>query len=353
MLKINLHGFKIHDLNFFDVCYDIVNIIFHDDIQGVLQHDKINYPVLNRSTLLPNLAQVKEFLLNEKNKLIFMDLYEGNCTVTNFLNDFGLYKFFKNNQILVISSGNFSEGVFLNIDVFLSLVGENKYNQFVSLNNFDKIYTNVQKPYKFLFLNKRKDIYRENLISLLNNEHILQDALWSNLSADKNLPEKYNDYYNDAHKRPVINNTIYDDTWKDGTIVPELYVDTYFSVITETNFFIPTEYRTEKIYKPLLIGHPFIVVSGYGYYKGLHNMGFKTFDSLINERFDTILNDSDRLITIKNVIVNLCKTNLGQFLKEAKPICEYNRQRYLELLGVDNLTKYNLFAEFFDKINYE
>ena len=60
----------------------------------------------------------------------------------------------------------------------------------------------------------------------------------------------------------------------------------------------------------------------------MHELGFKSFGHLIDEKFDLIYNNIDRLNRIRDVVEDLCQTNynLTSFLQEAKSICEYNQQ---------------------------
>jgi len=351
MPKINLHTFNnLQDIKFFDICYNVANIVPHDEIHEVLRCDNLNYPILNKVKIMQNLTPIRQYLRQStSNKLIVIDYLEGNNSIMSWLGQERIAEYVRSNQLIIISSGEFENGIFLNLDFFLGHI-HSTYNQAIALNTFDKIFNQLNKPYKFLCLNKAKRPHRVELLELLKNLNLLDTALWSALYDNQTIPMEYNDYFNERKKETTINQTNHDNPWIDGLLVPDLYIDTYFSVVTETNFEIPRCYRTEKIYKPLLIGHPFIAVSGYHFYQGLHKLGFKTFGHLIDESFDDILNNNDRLVRIANTINNLCNSNLVEFLKEAKPICEYNRNLYFELLGTDPLRKYNSLINFFNEL---
>jgi hypothetical protein len=73
--------------------------------------------------------------------------------------------------------------------------------------------------------------------------------------------------------------------------------------------------------------HPFILVTVPGSLKFLKQLGYKTFDGLINESYDQEQDDTLRLSMILDEIQrlsNLNKEQLSTFLKEAKLICTYN-----------------------------
>jgi hypothetical protein len=59
----------------------------------------------------------------------------------------------------------------------------------------------------------------------------------------------------------------------------------------------------------------------------MHDLGFKTFENLIDESFDNIQDPHKRLIRIGQVITDLCRSNLPAFLSAAESVCKYNQQR--------------------------
>lgn len=81
------------------------------------------------------------------------------------------------------------------------------------------------------------------------------------------------------------------------------YNNTFISLIPETHVEEGILFRTEKIYKTLAVGHPFIVFSCSGFLKSLKELGFKTFDPWIDESYD---NESDWIVRL-NMITNEIK----------------------------------------------
>jgi hypothetical protein len=150
------------------------------------------------------------------------------------------------------------------------------------------------------------------------------------------LPELYEYKEHRAHmKRPLSGNFIkpqlFNNTWGDAVIDERAYADTYFILVTETVFNYPHSFRTEKIWKPVAVGHPWIAVSNAGFYQDLKHMGFKTFGHLIDESFDQIQNSQDRIERIAQVVEDLCRQDLAKFVKECYTTCKYNQQHHAEL----------------------
>ena len=119
-------------------------------------------------------------------------------------------------------------------------------------------------------------------------------------------------------------------------------IDTYFSLVSETVFDYPYSLRSEKIYKPIAMAHPFVTVANRGFYRDLHHAGFQTFGNLIDESFDQIDNNQDRLDRIAQVVQDLCASDLAEFLVASRVITKYNQQ-HLAAEGI------RIFREFPDR----
>jgi hypothetical protein len=109
-----------------------------------------------------------------------------------------------------------------------------------------------------------------------------------------------------------------------------LYQSSYFSVVSETNFF--KEYGegvfvSEKIFRPIVKKHPFIIVSRPYTLSTMKQIGYMTFSDIINEDYDNEPDDCKRLNMIVNEINRLCNLSgqeLSEFLSRAKEIAQYN-----------------------------
>jgi len=137
----------------------------------------------------------------------------------------------------------------------------------------------------------------------------------------------YQDNVNDFDcNKQFVKYDLFNNEWGEIYLNPEAYIDTYFSVVTETVFDYPYSFRTEKIWKPVAMAHPWIAAANQGYYRDMHNLGFKSFGHLIDETFDQIANNQDRIARIATVVEDLCRQDLASFLKECYNVCKYNQQ---------------------------
>lgn len=116
----------------------------------------------------------------------------------------------------------------------------------------------------------------------------------------------------------------------------DLYNDSYFSLILETMFYkesflgsghISTLYLSEKTYKTIAAKHPFIIAQRPGVLAAFRELGYKSFSPYIDETYDTIENDVDRLHAINNEVLRLSKYTDDQWLEfqhGVKDIVEHN-----------------------------
>lgn len=121
----------------------------------------------------------------------------------------------------------------------------------------------------------------------------------------------------------------------------EYFNNSYFSLVTETFYFPKKQWATvdetpifftEKIFKPISINHPFIIVSRPYSLRWLKHIGYKTFHPYINESYDNIESDSERLWAIINEVNRLCKMTDSEWIEwqhNIKSIVEYNSNYFL------------------------
>jgi hypothetical protein len=114
-------------------------------------------------------------------------------------------------------------------------------------------------------------------------------------------------------------------------IIPaKIYNQTAYSVVTETNAENDFVFYTEKIVKPILAQRLFIVVAGYHYLKNLRSMGFKTFDCVVDESYDDVVDNNLRYQMACEQILKLSQMPQQGVLDKIKPIVEHNKKVMLE-----------------------
>jgi hypothetical protein len=109
---------------------------------------------------------------------------------------------------------------------------------------------------------------------------------------------------------------------------------TFISVVTETLAESGILFLSEKIWKPILLGHPFMVFGSKGTLNYLKSLGYKTFDKWIDETYDEI-EDSDqrcvRIVMELKKFENKTIEELKEIRREMVEICQYNQNHFKTL----------------------
>ncbi len=87
------------------------------------------------------------------------------------------------------------------------------------------------------------------------------------------------------------------------TIEADAYARTLFSIVPETDFFLPgIERITEKALKAMAMGHPTIVLGAPRSLAFLRELGFTTFDGLIDPGYDSLEDPAERMRAVFEAI---------------------------------------------------
>jgi hypothetical protein len=318
------------------------------------QHDPVpgSVTVISRQTFNQHYLKIIDLIKQDFFYPVLANPTEGSITLKHQCQRLGLLDFLQQKRMALVGCGDMEPGLpHLFYDSYVCKPYEYSENvkQCARVN---EIYSKLNKPYQFLFLNGRTRPHRKYMIEKLRP--VLSQALWTNLDASpvyhhnyntdllekateiKLLPAQYEVAQFQTGIKPRYENAfvkseLFDNLWGEIYIQAEPYIDTYFSVVTETVFDYPHSLRSEKIYKPIAIGHPWIAVANRGFYRDLKQQGFHTYHDLIDESFDNIDNNQDRLDRIAQVVQDLCCQNLADFLVAAEATSKYNQQHMAEL----------------------
>lgn len=222
-----------------------------------------------------------------------------------------------------------------------------------------KDYNKQNYKKRFLNLNRRWRLHRVSLVAFLKCFNLLDFGYVSLGRSDdrRTWPQVYNWFLNYhisdkelydliLSKKDDILNTpdLYLDTEdlvtnraEIGNSLNEFYKESFFSVVTETNFYSTSGWESgrffsEKIFKPIAYKHPFILLSVPNSLKLLKELGYKTFDGWIDESYDAETNDILRMKKILKEIERICNftdTEITDFVKETRPIVEFNFRKLI------------------------
>ena len=296
--------------------------------------------LVGREQFNKNLHKIRSIATEGNAFIILSNPFEGSETIKTHCELAGVDELVKQGRIWIVGGGNMdTDYPCLTYDTFLTKVF-NFAENIAAAFRAEEIYTRPNKPYKFLCLNGRYRDHRKALLDQLSELRLLDQSLWTALDqlygTIRYLPVKYEvDRFQFGIGKSTdafVKYQLFNNEWGDGIVKPEPYIDTYFSLVTETVFDYPYSFRTEKIWKPISIAHPWIAVANRGFYRDMHNLGFRTYSHVIDESFDLIDNNQDRLARIVEIVQDLCQQDLAEFLKECYNVSKYNQQ-HLALLA--------------------
>jgi hypothetical protein len=366
-----IKNYKIVCDNHCEIYWSIKNIIdeeFYDFSQVSVESNAIY--VFSRQQMIANISEIKRLVLENQIKAVLANPAEGADTMFWLCKSLDIVDLIKQNRILLIAGGDIHNNIpYLLHEHLLCQPYNYVENKWAANTYFQQRAKAVNRPYKFLFLNGRMRSHRKFLLERFRNNGLLDQSIWTNLDPSPTHGFRNLSWYDDEditkpqHQYPDPNwsknsfplrklpkefevmrfrqqsdemptssvyrqnyERLFGQDWGEIYLDPAPYLATYFSLVTETTFDYMHSFRTEKIAKPLAIGHPWIAVASAGFYRDLKKLGFKTFDHLLDESFDSIDNPQDRIVRIAEIVEDLCQQDLVSFISAADSVCQHNRQ---------------------------
>lgn len=201
----------------------------------------------------------------------------------------------------------------------------------------------ILRKFKGMFYAGHNRFHKLEILEFLYKNNYLSEFIWSSTGPDYEpqlfnefIPLKFREIYNNfsiVKKLPHFNDYATYDDYRDRANAYNLvsYLDSYFDIAAETRFYhikksagsTDTQLNwnniSEKIIKPTLMGHPFILLSKPNTISTLQSMGLKYCFDIWQYEYDMIQNDLERMDGIKNFlhkIMKLSKKELREFKRD-------------------------------------
>jgi hypothetical protein len=114
--------------------------------------------------------------------------------------------------------------------------------------------------------------------------------------------------------------------------VEEHYTNSSCNIVVETLFDADGSggaFVSEKTFKPIKHGQAFVVVGCAGTLQLLRDLGYRVFDTVIDNTYDTIKNNTQRWLAVRTVIEHIKYSDLDQFRERCRADVEHNRSLFL------------------------
>ena len=181
---------------------------------------------------------------------------------------------------------------------------------------------------KFSTFNLRRTLFRSELYNYLEKNNLLDQG---------HCNFAFNNYCN-IHKKLLTrtygdNNGRYE---KNEELFLSYYKTSNFDIVMETASDTDNQrFITEKTIRALAHGQPFVVHSGYHTLELLRSYGFRTYDTVWNESYDSIINPFERFGCLTDLIAHLINSDIFETHRsQLDLIGQHNRARFLEISGI-------------------
>lgn len=155
-----------------------------------------------------------------------------------------------------------------------------------------------------------KNLVKNNLISMPEFCPYEKIAVKKYIDYDVDLPlkiDEFDNYENNSHKITM---------WEQSA-------KSLLQVVTETSYAGKKNHLTEKIFKPIVLKQPFVLVSNRGSLKYLRKYGFRTFADVWDESYDDA-DDDVRIKKIADLLEELEHSDKVKLYELCLPIIKHN-----------------------------
>jgi hypothetical protein len=179
--------------------------------------------------------------------------------------------------------------------------------------------------------------YRLKLADLLVDHHLVEQCQTSFSFTDHDTNVHYSQHalINPVWKPSCKFESHYNSNEYPATSSADFDINDYQStdieLVLETLFDDSRIQLTEKSLRPIALEQPFILAAPAGSLKYLKKYGFKTFDSVINESYDDIVDPAQRLAAITKLMLELnqmSRKKYQQMLCKLNKIAKYNKKYF-------------------------
>ena len=197
---------------------------------------------------------------------------------------------------------------------------------------------------EFTALNRLHKSWRATVMADLLQHHVLDNSYWSYCESGA-LVDEYNPIEIDTvdtlrvvtteflKSAPYFSDKLNQDERNNhANLVDKYFTDSYCHIVLETHFDADQSggaFLTEKTFKPIKHGQMFFVVGPAGSLQILRDMGYRTFDGILDNSYDHDPNNTHRWTKLKNAIVK-AQFNLPSLFARARSDIEHNQRLFLE-----------------------
>lgn len=135
---------------------------------------------------------------------------------------------------------------------------------------------------------------------------------------------------------PYISDELTQDQRNDHSLnaEPKYFMNAYCNIVLESQFDYDQSggvLLSEKTFKPIKHGQMFFIAGGQGSLQVLRDMGYRTFDSVLDNRYDLEPNNTMRWIKLSESIAQAHSQGLAQLFDRCRADIEHNQHFFMQI----------------------
>ena len=206
----------------------------------------------------------------------------------------------------------------------------------INLNTRSKEFTALSRTHKWWRATVMSDMVRNNILInsnwSYNNDIALEELPVDNpIEVDSLLIKSDIDKF--LKGAPYTCDSQTSDQHNDHSIVDtDHYTDAYCNIVLETHYDADQSggaFLTEKTFKPIKHGQPFVIVGCPGSLEALRKLGYRTFDHAIDNSYDTIQNNTQRWQKTLHAIQQIQQQDMYMWFQKCYDDIKHNQQLFL------------------------
>lgn len=135
---------------------------------------------------------------------------------------------------------------------------------------------------------------------------------------------------------PYVSDELTQDERNDHSLnrEPKYFMGSYCNIVLESQFDYDQSggvLLSEKTFKPIKHGQMFFIAGGAGSLQVLRDMGYRTFDSVLDNRYDLELDNTMRWIKLSESIARAHEQGLAALFEQCREDIEYNQHLFMQI----------------------
>jgi hypothetical protein len=203
------------------------------------------------------------------------------------------------------------------------------------------------RSYQFTALNRTHKWWRASVMCDLWNQDILQNSLWS-YNTECTINDDENDNPLELDQRTTWRREL-EDFLSAGPyycdqlnvqqhndhrqVETNLYSNSYCHIVMETHYDADGSmgaFLTEKTYKCIKYGQPFVIVGTPGSLQVLRQHGYRVFDHVLDNSYDQIENNTQRWFKLRKLLLDLSQQDLHDWYLQCLDDVQHNQALFAQ-----------------------